>query len=115
MSFYLSVLENKPRLSRFSFCYFITYHKIITYVSHDSSFYFSFLKTIELPLNSDGDVKTLESLLLERSKVANQVDTPKPPPCSTPSEVHGKSYLELEPIPTEFTAVLTFLDNTPAE
>lgn len=58
------------------------------------SFLFSFLKTIELPPNSEGDVKTLESLLLERSKVTHhQVENQKPPPSSTPSEVHGKSYL----------------------
>uniref|UniRef100_A0A1B6G3H9 Uncharacterized protein n=1 Tax=Cuerna arida TaxID=1464854 RepID=A0A1B6G3H9_9HEMI len=53
-----------------------------------------FLKSIELPPNSEGDVKTLESLLLERTKAAqHQAEALKAPPCSTPSDMHGKLHL----------------------
>lgn len=51
----------------------------------------SFLKSIELPANSEGDVRTLESLLLERSK-AQQLDAMKTP-STTPTDMHGKSDL----------------------
>ncbi|XP_046682036.1 homeobox protein cut isoform X3 [Homalodisca vitripennis] len=57
----------------------------------------SFLKSIELPPNSEGDVKTLESLLLERTKAAqHQAEALKAPPCSTPSDMHGAADMSVD-------------------
>ncbi|XP_054281335.1 protein CASP-like [Macrosteles quadrilineatus] len=56
----------------------------------------SFLKSIELPPNSDGDVKTLESLLLERTKTGQHSESNKAPPCSTPSDIHGSTDMNTE-------------------